>query len=160
MGPGDGTRPAYTDGRSLGFDRLQHYQIIRRRPSNHRERNPCFERDESSLMLNRKSKEVYVRKLAWANNSCRVNNVWIQQADFIRPEFVYVFFTSVGKAFHDSLNRQCIRIARVRHDTHTPVLGDRTGSPTLSRVLCKPSQCDRVRRVIGVEQCNQYVNVQ
>jgi hypothetical protein len=57
---------------------------------------------------------------------------------------VDVFVTSVGKTLHDSLDRQCVRIARVRHDTDTPVLGDRRGSPALSRVLRKPTHCDPV----------------
>ena len=114
-------------GRSLGFIRLQHYQIICRRLSNYRERNPRVERDEPSFLLNRKGKKVYVSKLPWAMNSRRVHNVGIQQAD---------------------------------HDTYTPVLRDRAGSPALSRVLLKPPQCDNVRRMIGVEQCNEYVDVQ
>jgi hypothetical protein len=142
------------DGRSLDFHGLQHHQIISRCLSNHRERNPSVERDESSFLLNGKGQEIYVSKLPRAMNSRRVNNVRIQQADFIGPEFVDVFFTSVGKTLYDCLDRQRVRIARVRHDTDTAVLRDRTGSPALSRMLRKPHQCDPVRRVIGVEQCN------
>ena len=142
------------DGRSLGFHRLQHYQIISRCLSNHRERNPGVERDESSFLLNGKGQEVYVSKLPRAMNSRRVNNVRMQQADFIRPEFVDVVFASVGKTLHDCLDRQRVRIVRVRHDTDTAVLCDWTGSPALARMLRKPHQCDPVRRVIGVEQCN------
>lgn len=100
-------------GRPPGFIRLQHYQIICRRLSNYRERNPRVERDEPSFLLNRKGKKVYVSKLPWAMNSRRVHNVGIQQADLIRPEFVDVCFTSVGKTLHDCLDRQRVRIARV-----------------------------------------------
>jgi hypothetical protein len=125
-----------------------------RRLSNRRERHPSVERDESSFTLNGKGKEVYVGKLPWAMDSRRVNNVRIQQTDFIRPEFVDVFLTSVGKMLHDSLDRQRVWIAWVRHDTDTPVLGDRTGRPAFSRVLRKPTYCGPVQRVIGVEQCD------
>jgi hypothetical protein len=93
-------------------------------------------------------------------NSRRVNDIRIQEADFIGPEFVYVFFTRVGQALHDSLHRQRVWIALVRHDAQTAVLGDRTGSPTLSRVLRKPSQCNPVRHVIGIQQRDQHVNGQ
>jgi len=139
---------------------LQHYQIVRGRLANRRERNPGVERDESPFTLNGKGKEVYVGKLPWAMDSRRVNNVRIQQTDFIRPEFVDVLLTSVGKMLHDSLDRQCVRIVRIRHDTDTTVLGDRTGSPAFSRVLRKPTHCRPVQRVIGVEQGDQHVDVQ
>jgi hypothetical protein len=38
-------------------------------------------------------------------DSGRVNDVRIQQTDFIRPEFVDVVLTGAGKTFHDSLDR-------------------------------------------------------
>ena len=141
-------------------ERLEHYQIVCCRLANGRERNSSVERDKSPCMLNGKAKEVYVGKLPGAMDSRRIKNARIQQADFIRPEFMDVFATSVGKMFHDSMDRQCVRIARVRHNTDTPVLSNRTGRPTFPRVLRKPTHCDPVRRVIGVEQCYQYVNVQ
>ena len=84
---------------------LQHHQIGRCSLWNCREGNPGLERDESSCTFNSKGEEVYVRKLSWAMNPGRVNNLLIQQADFIGPEFMYVRFTSVGKALHDCLDR-------------------------------------------------------
>jgi hypothetical protein len=164
-GDHDGERYLMIDalcrGRETGIvPGLQHYQIIRRRLANSPEWNPGVERDESPFMLNGKGEEVYVGKLPWAVDSRRVNSVRIQQADFVRPEFVDALLTSFGKTLHDSLDWQCVRIARVRHDTHTPILGDRAGSPAFSRVLRKPTHCEPVRGVIGVEQCDQHVDVQ
>src|SRR5206468_307987 len=78
-----------------------------------RNRNPGVERDESSVMLNGQGEQVYVGQLPWAMDSRRVNDVRIQQADLIRPEFVDVFPARFGKTLHDGLDRQCVRIARV-----------------------------------------------
>jgi hypothetical protein len=111
-------------------------------------------------MLNGKGKEIYVGKLPWAMDSVRINNVGVQQTDCIRPEFVDIVLASIGKTFQDRLDRQCVRIAGVRHYADTPVLGYWTGSPAFSCVLREPTHGDRVRRVIGVEQCDQHVNVQ
>lgn len=130
---------------------LQHRQISRLRLSNRRERNAGVERDEPSFILNGKGKKIDVGKLPWAVNPRRVNNVRIQQADFVWPKLMDIRLACVRKTLHDSLDRQGIRIALVRHDPDTPVLSDRTGSPAFPRVLCEPIHCDAVRRVIGVE---------
>jgi hypothetical protein len=41
---------------------------------------------------------------SWNRDGGRVNDVRVQLADYIRPEFVDVCFTSVGKAVHDCLD--------------------------------------------------------
>ena len=55
-------------------------------------------------MLNRESKQVDVGQLPRSMNPGRVHYIWIQQADFIRPQFVDILATGLGQMFNDSLN--------------------------------------------------------
>lgn len=72
------------------------------------------------------SKEVYIGKLSRPMDSRRIDNVRIQQTDFIRPEFVDIFPASISEMLHDCLDWQWVWITRIRHDTDTPVLRDWT----------------------------------
>ena len=73
-------------------------------------------------MLNRESKEVYVGQLPGSMNSARVHGIRIQQTDFIRPEFMDILVAGLGEMLDDSLDRQRVWIARIRHDADTPIL--------------------------------------
>lgn len=118
---------------------LQNQQVVLRRIPCRGKRNTAIESDEPSFVLYRKSKEVYVGKLPRSMDSRRIDDVRIQQSDFIRPEFMDVFVASIGQMLDDSLDRQRAGIARIRHDSDTAVLRDGTGCPTLARVLREPT---------------------
>ena len=55
-------------------------------------------------MLNRERKQVYVGQLPWSMNSGRIHDIRIQQADFIRPEFMDMLVAGSGKMLNDSLD--------------------------------------------------------
>ncbi len=105
---------------------LQNQQIARSGFSDRSEWDAGIESDEPAFVLNREGKEVYVGKLPRSMDSRRIDDVRIQQSDFIRPEFMDIFSARAGEALNDSLDRQRVWIARIRHDTDTSVLCDRT----------------------------------
>ena len=74
----------------------QNQQFLRRSLPDRGERNAAIKSDEPSVMLNRESKQVYVGQLARSMNSGRVNDIRIQQTDFIRPEFMDIVVASLG----------------------------------------------------------------
>jgi len=47
-------------------------------------------------MLNRESKQVYVGQFPRSMNSGRVDDIRIQQADFILPEFMDILVAGLG----------------------------------------------------------------
>ena len=55
-------------------------------------------------MLNRESQKVYVGQLPRSMYSGRVHDIRIQQADFIRPEFMDILVAGLGQMLNDSLN--------------------------------------------------------
>ena len=75
---------------------LQNQQILRRSSPDGGDRNPGIESNQPSFMLNRESKQVYVGQLPRSMNSGRVHNIRIQQADFIRPEFMDMLMAGLG----------------------------------------------------------------
>ena len=77
-------------------------------------------------MLYRKCKQVYVGDLPWAMNSARIHDSRIQQTDCIRPELMNILTAGLGQMLDDSLDRQRVWIARVRHDADAPILRDWT----------------------------------
>ena len=105
---------------------LQSQQIARRSFCDRGERDAAVEGDEPAFMLNRDGKEVYVGKLPRSMDSCRIDDVRIQQSDIVRPEFVDIFPARGRETLNDGLDRQRVWIARIRHDTDAAVLCDRT----------------------------------
>jgi len=75
---------------------LQNQQFLRSSFPDRGERNTAIESNEPSFMLNRESKQVNVGQLPRSMNSGRIHDIRIQQADFIRPEFMDVLEAGLG----------------------------------------------------------------
>jgi hypothetical protein len=75
---------------------LQDQQILFRSLPDRRERNASIKSNELTLMLNRESKQVYVGQLPRSMNSGGVQDIRIQQADCILPEFMDILAAGLG----------------------------------------------------------------
>ena len=60
------------------------------------QRNAGIKGDEPSFMLNRESKQVYAGQSPRSMNSGRVDDIRIQQTDFIPPEFMDILVAGLG----------------------------------------------------------------
>ena len=87
MGSGEGP---------LQESRSQNQQFLRRSFSDCGERNAGIKSNEPSFMLNRESKQVYVRQLPRSMNSGRIHDTRIQQTDFIRPELMDILVAGLS----------------------------------------------------------------
>jgi hypothetical protein len=119
---------------------LQNQQFLRRGIPDRRERYAGIESNQPALMPDRESKQINVRQLPRPMNPGRVHDIRIQQTDFIRPEFVDVLAAGLSQMRDDSLRRQRIGIAGIRHDANTPILRDRARCPAFPRMLREPVQ--------------------
>jgi hypothetical protein len=75
----------------------QNQQVLRRSIPDRGEWNAGNKSNEPSFMLNRESKQVYVGQLPRSMNSGRVHDIRIQQTDFIRPEFMDIWWQASAR---------------------------------------------------------------
>ena len=118
------------------------------------------ERHEAASLVNREGEQIKVGDLARPVNSVAIGDAGIQQADVIRPELMLVCGDRFAESFHDRPDLQRVGVVRVRHDSHTPVLRDRTRGPAVSSSRGEPAKGWRVHRMILVEQGDQNVHVE
>ena len=85
--------PAFDAAKSCS----QNQQILSRSLPDRGERNTGIKSNEPSFMLNRKSKQIYVGQLPRSMNSGRVHDIRIQQTDFIRPEFMDIWWQASAR---------------------------------------------------------------
>jgi hypothetical protein len=81
---------------------LQNQQMAGRSFLDGGECNAGIESDEPSCVMNRKSEQIDVGQLPRSVDSCRIDDLRIQQADFIRPEFMDIFPARGGELSNDS----------------------------------------------------------
>jgi len=116
--------------------------------------------DQSAPTANSQRQEVEIGELARAVNARDIERLRVKQADCIRPEFMHGIGGGRSKALDYALRRLSVCIARMRHDAHAAVLGDRTGGPTLAGIGGKPHDGARMQRVIGIQQRYEYADVE
>ena len=74
----------------------QDQQMLCRSLPDRGQRNTGIKSNEPSFMLNRESKQVYAGQSPRSMNSGRVDDVRIQQTDFIPPEFMDILAAGLG----------------------------------------------------------------
>ena len=106
-------------------------------------------------------------------DSCWIDNLRIQHAEVIRSKFMQcasscfaqsLFMQCASSCFAQSFrHRECgqsTRISWVAHDANAAILRNGAGSPAFARVGREPRRCACVRCVIGIEQRDEYIDVQ
>jgi hypothetical protein len=126
----------------LGIGKLQscsqNQEILHGSFPDRGERYAGIESNQPALIPNRERKQINVGQLPRSMNPGRVNDVRIQQTDLIRPEFVDVVAAGLGQMCNDTLHRQRVGIAGIRHDANTSILRDRARRPAFPRMLREP----------------------
>ena len=117
------------------------------------------EGDEPTPVMDCQCKEINVGQLFRSVDPHRFDNIVIEKTDVVSPEFMKRILARFGKPCSDLMDRENIRVAWVRHDSNRPVLGQRTGGPAGSSMLREPPDGGFVKSVVGIQQCNDDVDV-
>ena len=135
-------------------------QMTRRSAVHRFARDRPVQRDERSIVPDGQREQVAVGDLARAMQTRAVDQLVVEHADVVWPEFMEVSCERCREALADELQRRCARIARLRHDPNAAILSNRAGCPATTRMRREPCRSRGVRHVIGVEQRYQDVDVE
>ena len=124
------------------------------------ERDRAVEGDEAAAVGDREGEEVSVGHLTGTVEKLPVDRARVEQARVAGPEGVVPAACRAGEAIDRRGDRHGARIARLAHDAHETVLGDRAGSPARGDLLFQPGPGAAVVGVVGVEQRDEDVDVE